>query len=149
MNAKRQGAAAGEEHWPPLRILCVDDHRDCADSAALLYKVMGFDTRACYDGLTALRLNESFRPGACFLDLQMPGMAGDELAIKLRTSPGWRPLLIVAMTAMSNEESCVRIRNAAFDMHLVKPVSPAKIIEVTNRLFQIAESIGLPKQRHG
>jgi hypothetical protein len=91
MNTKREDSEEGD-HWPPFHILCVDDNRNCADSAALLFKVRGFETRACDDGLTALRLNESFQPGACFLDLQIPGMEGDELAIKLRTNPVWHPL---------------------------------------------------------
>ena len=74
-----------------------------------------------------------------------PEWRGVNWQFKLRTNPIWRPLLIIAMTAMSNEENCLRISNAAFDMHLIKPVSPTMLIEVTNRLFQVAESHGLRK----
>ena len=49
---------------------------------------------------------------------------------------------------MSDEENCLRIGNAPFDMHLVKPVSPTTFIEVANRLFQVTEWRGLPKHRH-
>ena len=87
----RNSASTADEAWPPLRVLCVDDRRDCADSAAMLLRVMGFEARACYDGETALSLNESFRPGICFLDLNMPGMDGDEVASRLRASPAWHP----------------------------------------------------------
>ena len=69
---------------PPLRVLAVDDHRDCADSMVLLLTAAGFEARACYDGPAALREVGAFRPGLCFLDLNMPGMDGDELAVKLR-----------------------------------------------------------------
>jgi two-component system, OmpR family, response regulator len=127
------------EPWPPLRVLCVDDRRDCADSAALLLRVMGFETRACYDGPSALALNESFRPGICFLDLNMPGMDGDEVASRLLASAGWHPLLLVAMTAMSNEAASARITAAGFHMHLVKPVDPAKMLDVVDALMRAAE----------
>ena len=49
----------------------------------------------------------------------MPGMDGDEVAVRLRGKTGWRPLLLIAVTAMSNEASCARIAAAGFDMHLV------------------------------
>ena len=129
----------GDAAWPPFRVLCVDDNRDCADSTALLLRVMGFDARSCYDGPTALALNESFRPGVCFLDLQMPGMDGDEVARRLLVQPGWRPLLLVAVTAMSCEASCARIAAAGFHLHLVKPVDPNKLLEVVNALYRRAE----------
>jgi two-component system OmpR family response regulator len=140
------GAEEGDG-WPPFRILFVDDSRDCADSAALLLQFMGFETRACYDGKSALLLNDRFRPGICFLDLNMPAMAGDELAIKLRQSTLWRPLLIVALTAMDNERSSARIEAAGFDMHMVKPVHPSKLAEVVTRLFQAAAKMDAGKRQ--
>jgi CheY-like chemotaxis protein len=127
------------ELWPPFRALCVDDNRDCADSFVLLLQVMGFEARACYDGPAALLLNDSFRPGICFLDLNMPGMAGDELARRLRQANHWRPLLLVAVTAMSDEASRTRIEAAGFDLHLVKPVDPGHLLEVVNLLFRVAQ----------
>ena len=136
-------APEGGESWPPFRVLCVDDNRDCADSAALLLQAMGFEARACYDGPSALILNDGFRPGVCFVDLNMPGMDGDEVALRLRASPAWRPLLLVAVTAMSNEESRARIE-AAFDLHLVKPVDPGRLLEVVDLLFRAAQSAATP-----
>ena len=78
--------------WPPFRVLVVDDNRDFADSAALLLGAVGFEALACYDGPRALTLNESFKPGVCFLDLNMRGMDGDEVAARFRGGAGWRPL---------------------------------------------------------
>ena len=107
---KPPGPANHAKPWPPFRVLCVDDNRDSADSAVPLLKTMGFEARACYDGPTALHLNDSFRPAICFLDLNMPGMDGDEVALKLREGTGWRPLLLIAVTAMSDQTSRDRTR---------------------------------------
>jgi CheY-like chemotaxis protein len=127
----------------------VDDHRDCANSFALLLRAMGFEARACYNGPSALLLNDSFRPGLCFLDLNMPGIAGDELARRLREAPEWRPLLLVAVAAMNNEASRARIEAAGFDMHLVKPVDPGKLVEVVELLFRVAEARPTPLKQDG
>src|SRR5690349_9499427 len=85
-----------------LRVLCVDDYRDIADSTAMVFRTAGFEARACYDGLTALKVASEFRPTVCVLDLNMPGMNDDELAVRLMEQPEWRPALIVAVTAMSD-----------------------------------------------
>jgi two-component system OmpR family response regulator len=126
---------------PQFRVLCVDDNRDCADSAALLLRMVGFDVRACYDGVSALALNESFRPGTCLIDLHMRGMDGDELALRLRAGPGWQPMLLVAITAMSDEDSRARTKAAGFDFHLVKPVDPQKLLHIVYSLFKTVETL--------
>jgi CheY-like chemotaxis protein len=120
---------------PPLRVLCVDDNHDVADSEAILLRVMGFDTRACYDGPSALTEAAGFRPGLCLLDLNMPGMDGDELAVRLRDLPD-PPVVLVAVTAMNNEAGCRRIKDAGFDLHLVKPVDPHALLAVVDQLWQ-------------
>jgi CheY-like chemotaxis protein len=117
-------------------VLVVDDNRDCADSTALLLQTAGFDARACYDGRTALEAVGPFRPGLCFLDLNMPGMAGDELAARLRAWDRRRRLVLVALTAMSDADHCERIEAAGFDLHLVKPVDPFDLVRVVDTLFR-------------
>ncbi|VTT99026.1 histidine kinase : Response regulator OS=Janthinobacterium agaricidamnosum NBRC 102515 = DSM 9628 GN=GJA_2048 PE=4 SV=1: Response_reg [Gemmataceae bacterium] len=103
------------------RILCVDDNRDAADSTAEVLALLGYETRACYDGPSALALAESFRPDVCVLDLNMPGMDGDVLAGRLR--PGAAPPLLVAVSAATDPGSRRRICDAGFDRHLAKPAA--------------------------
>jgi CheY-like chemotaxis protein len=130
---------------PPLRVLVVDDHRDCADSTVLLLKAAGFEARACYDGPAALREVGPFRPGLCFLDLNMPGMDGDELAVKLRACAGRRRLVLVALTAMNDRPNCERIEAAGFDLHLVKPVDPFDLVRVVDTLFRAWQEAAVGK----
>jgi two-component system, OmpR family, response regulator len=118
-----------------VRILCVDDNHDLADSEALLLELVGYEARACYDGTSALKLAETFRPCICLIDMNMPGMDGDELAERLREEG--HPPVLVAVTAMNNEASSRRIENAGFDHHLVKPVDPARLLSVVNKLREV------------
>lgn len=119
-----------------LRVLCVDDNHDVADSEAMLLRVTGFDARACYDGPTALEAAESFQPSVCLIDLHMPGMDGDELVAGLRARAGDRPLVLVAVTAMDDERSRRRIAAVRFDLHLVKPVDPHQLVHVVDVLYR-------------
>jgi CheY-like chemotaxis protein len=116
----------------------VDDNKDTADSEVTLLRAVGFEALACYDGPSALLAADEFRPGVCLVDLNMPGMDGDELALRLMSSPGWRPAVLVAVTAMGDEASRERTQAAGFHLHLVKPVDPRKLLEVVDALFRAA-----------
>jgi CheY-like chemotaxis protein len=119
---------------PPRRVLYADDNRPLADITVRLLRLKGFDALACYDGEDALRLAGEFGPAVCFLDLDMPGLAGDEVAAALAARPG-RPAL-VAVTGVGGEEG--RRRTAGFDLYLVKPADP-------ERLLAAAEDFCRPK----
>ena len=73
----------------------------------------------------------------CLIDLNMPGMSGDELAIRLREQEGGPPPVLMAVTARSDEESRLRIRNAGLSPHLVKPVDPNELVAVIGRVCEL------------
>ena len=114
----------------PPRVMYVDDFHDVADTAVTLLRLFGFDARAAYDGPSALTLAAVFRPHVCFLDLNMPRMDGDELAVQLRAQAGERPMLLVAVTAMSGDAIFARLTAAGFHVHLLKPADPASLLTV-------------------
>jgi len=117
----------------PVRVLCVDDNRDVADSSVDFFSVTGTTARACYDGPSALAEIPTFQPDVCLIDLNMPGMDGDALAVHIRERFDPCPTLI-ALTAMSDDKSRGRIEAAGFDLHLVKPVDPYQLSELVNTL---------------
>ena len=133
----------------PLRVLCVDDNRDAADSTADLLRIVGFDARACYDGPTALAEAAAFRPGLCLIDLNMPGMDGDELAVRLREQSGGALPVLVAVTAMDDAASGERVQAARFDLHLVKPVGPHKLLTVVDALWRAWDAVSTGAGRAG
>jgi len=119
----------------------VDDRADNADSEVMLLEMLGFEARASYSGLAALAEAERFQPHVCLIDLNMPGMNGDVLAMQLRKSLSYAPALI-AVTAMSNEQSVARITEAGFDKHLIKPVDPVVLIDTLNAIHRSIGSRG-------
>jgi len=113
-----------------LRVLCVDDNHDAADSLGVMLELVGFEARVCYDGASALAVADEFRPDACILDLTMPGLDGVEVGRRLRER-GWaRNLPLVAVTALGNDDARRRTTQAGFDLHLTKPVDPDRLANV-------------------
>ncbi len=110
------------------RILVVDDNEDAASSlATLLIRVYHQDVRIARDGHEALALVEDFRPELVLLDIGMPGMDGYEVARRLRASPEFRDVPLIAVTGWGQEQDRQSSREAGFDRHLVKPVDPAEL----------------------
>ena len=110
-----------------MKVLCIDDHEDIADSTAELLGLAGFDARPCHSPAQALLDLATFAPDVCVIDLSMPGMTGDILAGKLREAAG-RPLRCIALTALWDIDSRHRTKNASFEEHLVKPVDPGRLV---------------------
>ncbi len=118
----------------PIRVLCVDDNADEAESLGRLLKGAGCDVRVCFDGPSALDVAEAFRPDVCLIDVQMPGMTGDELAEKLRGRAGDRPVRYVAVTGLWDPDAFHRTKGCGCTEHIVKPIDPDRLIAlVTGR----------------
>lgn len=132
-----------------IRVLCVDDNRDAAETLALLLKLVGFDTRACYDGPSALEAADGFRPDVGLLDINMPGMDGHELAGRLRDQASGRPLLLVATTARSGDGDRDRIARAGFHYHLVKPVELTAILGAMSEFVDSRRTCQCEPTNHG
>jgi two-component system, chemotaxis family, CheB/CheR fusion protein len=113
-----------------MRVLCVDDNHDAAESLALLLRLVGLQAEAAFDGPSALRTAAWFLPHACVSDISMPGMDGFDLARRLRACAESRPLLLIALTARTTEEDRRRSVEAGFDVHLNKPADPEEVVRL-------------------
>ena len=60
----------------PLRVLCVDDHPDTAESLGTLLSLYGHEVALANDGEAALALAAGFAPQACVLDITCRGSTG-------------------------------------------------------------------------
>jgi CheY-like chemotaxis protein len=118
------------ERYSGMRVLCVDDDPDAADTLVLLLEFAGFQAHACYDSALALDAARAFLPDACILDLTMPGLTGWELARMLREWAAPRPLPLVAVTGLDGEEARQATAASGFDLHLTKPVDPDNLAAV-------------------
>jgi signal transduction histidine kinase len=122
------GAPDAEPARPySCRVLVVDDSHDCADSLAMLLTFLGADTRAVYDGPSALEALRSYRPSVVLMDIGMPIMDGHEVARRMRQQPEGREVVLIALTGWGQDEDRRRSHEAGFDHHLVKPVDAAPL----------------------
>jgi CheY-like chemotaxis protein len=112
------------------RVLVVDDNEDAAVTLSALLGSHGHEVRHCFSAAEALSAIENFLPEVAFLDLNMPGMDGYELAKSLRARPGGSLVRIIAVTGMGRETDIARTRETGFDAHLTKPADPDALLRL-------------------
>ena len=124
---------------PKLRILLVEDHSATADAVRRYLEVTGYWVHVAPD----VRQARAFAKGNSFdlllADIQLPDGTGWDLMRSLRRDgdvPG------VAISGFGSEADLARSKQAGFDLHLVKPLSPE---ELTAALEVVAA--GRPQRR--
>ncbi len=123
-------SAPGGARTQRRRVLVVDDNRDSAAMLTMLLGQSGHEIQMAYDGIEALEAAQRFRPDVILLDIGMPRLNGYDACRQLRTLPGCRTALIVAMTGWGQQEDRKRSAEAGFDAHLVKPLDPQALREL-------------------
>ncbi|MFL6622992.1 MAG: response regulator [Sulfurifustaceae bacterium] len=103
------------------RVLAVEDDPDVIESFRVLLELIGNEVRAVPDGPSALDAAREFHPNIAFVDVDLPGMNGYEVAERLRREYG-RQIRLFALTGFGQPADRERALKAGFDLHLVKPI---------------------------
>jgi len=128
------GADANAASGPSRRVLIVEDNADAADVLSALLQSWGHTVHTVDNGPEALERVDELRPDLILLDVGLPDMSGYEVAAKLRRQPALAGTPIVAVTGYGQERDRELSREAGFDEHLVKPVSPDELQGLLARL---------------
>jgi CheY-like chemotaxis protein len=115
------------------RVLVCDDNVDAADSLAKLFLLHGLAVRVTYDGSSAKRAAEEFRPDIVVMDLGLPDVSGEDVARWIREKSWGAEVLLIAVTGWGQQHDRARTAAAGFAHHLVKPVEPQELLELIGR----------------
>ncbi len=128
-----------------VRALVVDDDEINRFTSRLLLERLGVLAEVAATAEQALAALETDRFTIAFLDMNMPGTSGPELARAITKRPGTHPYL-VALTASTSEQDRRTAEEAGMRGYVTKPIETARLEQVirdamTNR--------GLPVPRRG
>jgi CheY-like chemotaxis protein len=111
----------------------VDDNRDAASTLTVLLGMLGHQVGTAYDGVEALEAVEHFQPELILLDIGMPRMNGYDVCRRIRQQPWGHDVVIIALTGWGQDQDRQQSQEAGFDLHLVKPVDPADLLDLLAR----------------
>src|SRR5688572_15599186 len=115
------------------RVLVVDDNVDAAQNLGLLLGQMGCEVQIAHGGAAAIEAARSGSPHLVLLDISMPGVDGYSVVRQLKQDLAFRDVPFVAVTGLGREADRDRAREAGFNEHLVKPVSPEALRQILER----------------
>ena len=136
--APRGAPVSQARDYGGARILLVEDNRVNQDLASALLHQWHLQVDLAMNGIEALQAlaREDYR--LVLMDIQMPGMDGQEATRRLRDpASGVRNprVPVVAMTAHAMPEDRRRCLDAGMDDYLSKPIQPLLLIEVLDRFL--------------
>lgn len=114
------------------KVLVIEDDADAAEGMTLLLRLNGHEVEVARDGAVGVELALRFRPEVVLCDLGLPGsIDGYGVARALRASTS--NAVLIAFTGHGECEDRARAHREGFQLHLVKPVDPAVLLDLIDR----------------
>jgi signal transduction histidine kinase/CheY-like chemotaxis protein len=117
----------------PRRVLIVQDDPDEVETLRNDLEKAGHSVAGAAGYPAAVEVAAFFRPEVALIDLGLPGIDGHDIARRVRHLPQCKRTHLVAFTGNSSPDD-LRARATPFDVHLVKPVSPATVLALVAHL---------------
>ena len=105
-----------------LPLLLIDDNPQNLRLASFLLKSAGFRVQPAASAEEALDLLETESFSLILVDVQLPGMDGLELTRRIRATPAWASVTVVALTAYAMRGDEERMIAAGCDGYISKPI---------------------------
>lgn len=120
----------------PTKILIVDDEPDIVEILKYNLNNEGYDVKSANNGLKAIEKAKKFIPDIILLDVMMPEMDGIEVCEKIREQDNFDDVLILFLTARSEEYSELAGFSAGADDYITKPIKPKLLVSRVNAILK-------------
>jgi DNA-binding response OmpR family regulator len=113
-------------------ILIVDDDKAMVNLLSTLLESEGFSTKKTQSAASAFEMVAENHPDLILLDIMMPGMDGFKFLAMLRSNPETRPIPVIILTVLSDEENILEGFRKEADEYMTKPFDPQKLVATIN-----------------
>ena len=137
-SADEAGLAAGD--LPDLRdasILLVDDNLQNLELMQAYLEELPCRIEVCTDGAQAIERIDRDHPDLVLLDVMMPRMSGFEVCQKIKSSPKWRDIVVIMVTALHEVGDYERAVDSGTDDFLTKPVNKIELLTRVSSLLRV------------
>ncbi len=116
-------------------VLIVDDEPNIVLSLEVLMKRAGFEVRVARDGEAALKAIEEKVPDLVLLDVMMPKRDGYDICQMIRTTPAWKDVRVIMLTARGREVEREKGMALGADDYITKPFSTRDLVGQVRKFF--------------
>ncbi len=128
-----------------IKILLVDDEPDILEFVSFNLKKENYEVNTCSNGKDALEKALYLKPDLILMDIMMPGMDGIETCEEMRKYNELNDVIIVFLSARSEDYSLIAGLNAGADDYITKPVKPKVLITKIKSLLRRKNVVELAK----
>jgi len=111
------------------RILVVEDNENNRYLITFLLKGAGYETIEAVTGEEGILKARETHPDLILMDIQLPGMDGLETTRRIRASPIYEKIPIVALTSYAMSGDRERALAAGCNGYIEKPINPDTVLD--------------------
>jgi CheY-like chemotaxis protein len=119
-------------------VLVVDDDPTNRKVLRVFLRKYGYDIIEAENGLQAVKLFATEKPGIVFMDVMMPVMNGYESTRLIKAFAGDTFVPVIFLTALQDDESLAKCIEAGGDDFLTKPYNPTTLKSKIDAMQRIA-----------
>ena len=126
------------------KILIVDDEPDILEFLKYNLEKNDYTVQVALNGKEALKKVVEFDPQVVVMDVMMPKMNGVETCEKIKSNPKFKDLVVLFLSARSEEFTQIACYDAGAEDFIAKPIQPKlflKKIEVVFKRFSKSSNI--------
>jgi CheY-like chemotaxis protein/anti-sigma regulatory factor (Ser/Thr protein kinase) len=120
------------------RLLIIEDDADTLELMQATFETRGFRVMTSQSATDALEVAPKNSIDLIISDIGMPGMDGFEMIKRLRQLPGFQNVPAIALSGYASQKDAATALAAGFSAHVSKPVDPAELVSLVDRLLQNA-----------
>ncbi len=121
-------------------IYCVEDDRNIRDLVVYTLETTGFPARGFADGKSFFRSLHKEPPELVLLDIMLPDEDGIQILKKLRSSPPWKELPVIMLTAKGTEYDKVVGLDSGADDYIAKPFGMMELVSRVKAVLRRSSS---------
>ncbi len=138
-------ATASERFMAKAKVLLVEDDRGLAEVVEYNLKRAGYEVFRAHDGRDAINQAQLKLPDLVLLDVMLPVLDGIEVCRALRANEETQDLLIVMLTARTEESDELVGFSVGADDYVTKPFSVAVLLQRIRALLRRRQDANEPK----
>lgn len=121
-----------------MTTLVIIDDQVISQMYRMKFESDGFTVHVASNGQDGIKLVEEKSPDLILLDMQMPGMNGDEALTEIRKHEWGKLVPVIVLTNLGEEEAPKHLRSLGIESYIVKAdLTPRQVVDRVKQTLKI------------
>lgn len=119
-------------------IAIIEDDQVISQMYRMKFESDGFTVHVAGNGEAGIAVVEETKPDLILLDMQMPGMNGDEALAEIRKHDWGKDIPVIVLTNLGEEEAPKHLRSLGIESYIVKAdLTPRQVVDRVKQTLKL------------